>query len=73
VSIATGGAGIQLRNMTGTFTNVTSAPADGHPPFVVRENVAVATAGSMTAIKNTPPLGPRMTPPGPPCGRNPEN
>jgi polygalacturonase len=72
VSIATGGAGIQLRNMTGTFTNVTSAPADGQPPFMVRENVTVATAGTMPAIANTPPLGSLMTLPGLPCGRNPE-
>ena len=72
VSIATGGEGIQLRNMTGTFTNVTSAPADGQPPFVVRENVTVATAGTTLAIKNTPPLASLMTPPGLPCGRNPE-
>ena len=73
VRIATSGAGIQLRNMTGTFTNVTSAPADGQPPFVVRENVTVATAGTTTAITNTPPLGSPTTPPGLPCGRNPEN
>jgi len=73
VSIATGGAGIQLRNMTGTFTNVTSAPADGQPPFVVRESVTVATAGTTKAITNTPALGSPTAPPGPPCGRSPEN
>jgi polygalacturonase len=72
VSIATSGAGIQLRNMTGTFTDVTSAPAGGQPRFVVRENVTVATAGTTTGITNTPPLASLMTPPGLPCGRNPE-
>ncbi len=73
VSIATSGAGIQLRNMTGTFTNVTSAPADGQLPYMVGENVTVATAGTTTAITNTPPLGSLVSPPGLPCGRNPEN
>jgi len=73
VSIGTSGAGIQLRNMTGTFTNVTSAPADGQPPFVVRENVTVATTGTTTAIVNTPPLGSSTTEPGVRCRRNPES
>jgi polygalacturonase len=68
VSIATGAAGIQLRNMTGAFTNVTSAPADGQPPFVVQENVSVATAGTTPVITNTPPLGSQVTPRGLPCG-----
>jgi polygalacturonase len=59
VQIATSGAGIGLQNMTGTFTNVS-----GTPPFVVRENVAVATAGT------TPPLA-NSLPPNSPCGGDP--
>jgi len=70
VRIATGVARIRLRNMTGTFTNVTSATADGEPPFVVQENVTVATKGTTTAITNTPPSA---SPTGLPCRRNPEN
>jgi|HubBroStandDraft_1064217.scaffolds.fasta_scaffold88477_2 polygalacturonase len=71
VSIATSGAGMQLRNMTGKFTNVTSTPAAGGPAFVVQENVAVATAGTTPAITNTPPET-VTTPPELRCGGNPE-
>jgi polygalacturonase len=71
VSIATSGAGIQLRNMTGKFMNVTSTPKAGGPPFVVQENVAVDTAGTTPSIANTPPKT-MTTPPELPCGRNPE-
>jgi len=71
VSIATSAMGMQLRNMTGTFTNVTSTPAAGGPPFVVQENVTVATAGTTPAITNTPPET-ATTPPELACGGNPE-
>ncbi len=56
VSIQTKGAGILLRHMTGTFTNVISTPATApNVPFQVQENVTVATAGSTPAITNTGP------------------
>ena len=73
VSITGRSRGVRLRNMTGTFTSVTSTPPNENPPFVVQENVTVTTAGTMPAITNTPPLGRLTTPPGLPCGRNPEN
>jgi hypothetical protein len=55
VSVQTGSAGLSLRHMTGTFTNVTSKPPPPDPPFVVQENVTVATAGTTPAITDTPP------------------
>jgi polygalacturonase len=61
VKIATSGAGIALQNMTGTFTNVTRTSSGGEPPFLVRENVTVAAAGT------TPPLASSL-PPNSPCG-----
>ena len=73
VSITGRSAGLRLRNMTGAFTNVTSTLPNEDPQFVVQKNVTVTTAGTMPAITNTPPLGSQMTPPGLPCGRNPEN
>ncbi len=71
VTIATRSTGIQLRNMTGTFVNVTSMPGSG-PPFVVQENVAVDTAGTTPAIARTPPET-ATTPPELPCGNSREN
>ena len=63
------GAGFQLRNMTGTFTNVSVTDTkSGTTKFAVQENVnitSVATPGLTTQI--TPPLA--TTPPGAPCGR----
>lgn len=56
VSIQTSSQGIDLLHMTGTFTNVTSAPAPPNPPFVVEENVTVTTAGTTSVIPPTPPL-----------------
>jgi hypothetical protein len=73
VKITTSGAGLQLRNMTGKFTNVTSTQSGGEPPFVVQENVTVATAGTTPAITNTPPLGSLTAPAELPCGGHPEN
>jgi polygalacturonase len=55
VSIQTSSPGIALRHMTGTFTDVTSTPAAPNPPFIVQENVTVATAGTTPAISATPP------------------
>ncbi len=72
VKITTSGAGLQLRNMTGKFTNVTSTQSGGGPPFVVQENVTVATAGTTPAITNTPPLGSLTAPAELPCGGHPE-
>jgi len=72
VSIAsTTTTGIQLRNMTGTFTNVTSTPKAGDPPWVVQENVQVTATGTpgLTSPVNTPPL--TTTPPGAPCAAYP--
>lgn len=73
VSITGRSMDLRLRNMTGTFTRVTSTLPNEDPPFVVQENVSVTTAGTMPAITNTPPLGSLTTPPGLPCGRNPQN
>lgn len=67
VHITGSGSGIQLRNMTGKFTNVTSAPTAGSPPFVVQQNVTVTTAGSTPPIANTPPET-LTTPPEQACG-----
>src|SRR5208282_2791562 len=72
VSITTSSAGLQLRNMTGMFTNVTSTLPSGDPPFVVQENVTVAAAGTTPTITNTPPES-VTTPPELPCGSNPKN
>jgi polygalacturonase len=72
VRIATSGTGVQLRNMTGTFTNVTSTPKTGDPAFVVQGNVTVAIAGTTPAITNRPPET-VTTPPVQPCGGNPQN
>jgi polygalacturonase len=55
VSVQTGSAGLSLRHMTGTFTDMTSTPPPPDPPFVVQENVTVATAGTTPAIPATPP------------------
>ena len=73
VSIAGRNTDLRLRNMTGTFTSVTSTLPNENSPFVVQENVTVTTAGTGRAITNTPPLGSLTTPPGLPCGRNPQN
>jgi polygalacturonase len=73
VSITGRNSDLRLRNMTGTFTGVTSTPPNEDTPFVLQENVTVTTAGTMPAITNTPPLGSLTTPPGPPCGRDPQN
>jgi len=56
VRIQTSGLGIDLLHMTGTFTNVTSTPLPPNPPFMVEENVTVATAGTTPVIPPTPPL-----------------
>jgi len=66
VSIAAGGAGIELQNMTGTFTNVTGTPSGGKPLLVVGENATVAAVGT------TPPLANSVSS-NAPCGRDPEN
>jgi polygalacturonase len=68
VSITGRGARFRLRNMTGTFTNVTRAVANDDPPFVVQENVTVKTAGVTAAIANTPPLQSLTSRPSLPCG-----
>jgi polygalacturonase len=68
VSITGRGARFRLRNMTGTFTNVTRADASDDPLFVVQENVTVKTAGATAAIANTPPLQSLPSRPGLPCG-----
>jgi len=70
VNIATSGTGLELRNMTGTLTNVTISSSG--PPFVVQRNVHVMAAGGTPAITNSPPdsvTQPRELP----CGGNPEN
>jgi polygalacturonase len=64
VKIASSGAGIELQNTTGTFTNVTGTSSSGAPPFVIRANVTVAAAGT------TPPLA-NSLPPNSPCGGDP--
>ena len=55
VSIQTSSPGMELRHMTGTFTNVTITPPAPNTPFVLQENVTVATAGSTPAIPATAP------------------
>jgi polygalacturonase len=67
---ADGGDGtFVLRNMTGTFTNVTttSTASSPIPPWAVQENVQVTATGTpgLTSPVNTPPL--TTTPPGAPC------
>jgi polygalacturonase len=72
VSITGPGARLRLRNMTGTFTNVTGAVANDDAPFVVQENVTVKTAGATPAITNTSPLQSLTSRPGLPCGGHPQ-
>lgn len=59
-TIQTSFKGLDLLHMTGTFTNVTSAPATPYPPFDVEENVTVTTVGTTTPIPPTPPLPGQM-------------
>jgi polygalacturonase len=73
VSISGSSAGLQLRNMTGKFTNVTGTSTAGGPAFVVQENVTVATEGRTPAITNTPPLRSLTTPAELACSGHPEN
>jgi polygalacturonase len=76
ITTSTGGSSgatgaFQLRNMTGTFTNVniTSSHSPAIPPFVVQENVQVTAKGTpgLTSPVDTAPL--TTTPPGANCGR----
>ena len=60
VSIQTSGMGMELLHMTGSFNNVTSTPPSPNPPFVVKENVTVNTAGTTPEIPPTPPLAGQM-------------
>jgi polygalacturonase len=71
---ADGGDGtFVLRNMTGTFTNVTttSTASSPIPAWAVQENVQVTATGTpgLTSPVNTPPL--TTTPPGAPCATYP--
>jgi len=63
----------QLRNMTGTFTNVNmiSTHAPPIPAWVVQENVQVTATGTpgLSSPVNTPPLP--TTPPGATCATYP--
>jgi polygalacturonase len=81
ITTSTGGVGsppgaVQLRNMTGTFTNVNLTSSHSPPisPWAVQENVqATETGGTpfpggVTSV-NTPPL--TTTPPGAPCAAYP--
>lgn len=63
IHIATKATGMRLRNMSGTFTNVTSKAAIG-PAFVAEENVHVIAAGTTPAITAT---AKQPTPPGQEC------
>jgi hypothetical protein len=72
VSIKGRSAALRLRNMTGTFTSVTSASTDDAPPFLTQANVTVTTAGTTPAITSTLPSTSLTTSPALPCGRNPE-
>jgi polygalacturonase len=62
VSIAGRDASLRLRNMTGTFNNVSIALPNGNPPLVVEENVTVTTSGTTPAITNTPSVESMSTP-----------
>lgn len=64
VNISTKGMGVQLRNMTGIFTNVISKPAIG-PAFVAGENVDVIAVGRTPGIASTKKPA---TSPDRPCG-----
>jgi polygalacturonase len=73
VNISGRDARFRLRNMTGTFTNVTRAVANDDPPFVVQENVTVKTAGATAAIANTSPSQSLTSRPVLPCGSHPQD
>lgn len=60
VSIETGGKGIHLLHMSGTFDSVSSTPPQPDAPFVVEENVDVTTSGSTPSIAPSPPLAGQM-------------
>ena len=64
-------AGFQLRNMTGTFTNVSITDThSGAPMYAVQENVNITGVGAQgLTTQVTPPLA--TTPAGAPCGRYP--
>jgi polygalacturonase len=55
VDIQTSGAGMSLRHVTGTFTDVKITPPAPEPPFVIQENVDVSAAGTTPPIPNTTP------------------
>ena len=56
VNIGTSNKGLALENMTGTFDNVGITPADNPTvPFVVNENVTVATKGTTSPISPSSP------------------
>jgi hypothetical protein len=71
ITTSNASAGFQLRNMTGTFTNVNiTNTRSGAPAYAVQENVnitAVKSPGLTTQV--TSPLG--TNPAGAPCGRYP--
>ena len=54
VSIQTSSTGLALRHVMGTFNSVTSSAGSG-PPFVIQENVDIATSGTTPALAMTPP------------------
>ena len=56
VTIQSSTLGIDLRHMSGTFSNVMSIPPPPNPPFVVEENVTVKSTGNTPVIPSTPPL-----------------
>jgi polygalacturonase len=70
ITTSNAAAGFQLRNMTGTFTNVNvTNTRTGAPAYAVQENVdisSMASPGLPTQV--TPPLA--TAPAGAPCGRN---
>jgi polygalacturonase len=55
VSIQTSSLGLDLRHVTGSFKNVTSAAGGSNPPWIVQENVSVTTSGTTPAIPVTAP------------------
>ena len=52
VHIAGSSAAFQLRNVSGTFTNVTAALPPDVPPFVVQQNVAIASVSAALPMAN---------------------
>ena len=72
LSITGRSAGLRLGYMTGTLTNVAITQPAEDPPFMVQQNVTLATADTTPPITSMPAPGTRTAVPDVPCDRRAE-